>query len=44
MKNLVIIICAGLFLSACSGVPIRNNPDTIIDDILVPLTMGLYRG
>jgi hypothetical protein len=44
MKKLALVYCAILFLSACSGQPIRNNPDTIIDDILVPLTLGLYRG
>ena len=44
MKNLVITCCMAIILSGCAGAQIRNDPDTILDDILVPLTMGLYRG
>ena len=44
MKKLVTIMCVLAMLSGCAGVQIQNDPDTILDDILVPLTMGLYRG
>jgi uncharacterized protein YceK len=44
MKKLALIWCAAVILSGCASAQLRNDPDTILDDILVPLTMGLYRG
>jgi PBP1b-binding outer membrane lipoprotein LpoB len=44
MKIISILLISSLFLSGCASREIKNNPDTIVDDILVLGTLGLYRG
>jgi PBP1b-binding outer membrane lipoprotein LpoB len=44
MKTLSILLIATMFLGGCASREIRNNPDTIVDDLLILGTMGLYRG
>jgi len=44
MKLLPIILVASIFLSGCASREIRNDPDTIVDDIIILGTFGLYRG
>ena len=38
------LILATILLSGCASRQVYNDPDTIVDDLLVLGTMGLYRG
>jgi len=44
MKIIPLILISSILLGGCASHNIKNDPDTVVDDLIILGTMGLYRG